>query len=547
MLSSLERMYSLEEEREMRVREQAARAEAEAARDRIANILESMTDAFMALDRDWRVAYLNQRAEQLLNRRREDLVGKNIWTELPGVTDSDLYSHCTRAMAEQVRVQFKEFNASLDRWLEVNVYPFRDGLAIHFRDVTESEQTVEALKVSEALKVELLNLLPMAAYTCDAEGLITSYNRIASQLWGREPRLGHPDERFCGAFRLHLPDGTYLPHSECPMAHVLKSNSPVSDREVVIERPDGSFVHVLVSISPIRDNNGKLVGAVNCFQDITERKQAQEQETETRLQFLSVLTHELRTPLAPLLTSGTMLREVLNPDPASIQGRLLNNIIKGAEVLRDRVNELLDITAFQAGKYRLEYETFNVKDAVEDLCDYLAAEAMSKRQQLVLELAEALPRIRADRRRFQQVLSNLLLNAMKFSPEGLPICVRIWVQGEMLVVEVEDRGPGISAEEQARLFQPYFRVEQDRQRFPGLGLGLALSRQIVEAHGGWVWLDSSPGKGSRFFFSLPVRPARATRRPDVAARKGRQANGVLRPTSGTSATEPARVMPQARG
>ncbi len=158
----------------------------------------------------------------------------------------------------------------------------------------------------------------------------------------------------------------------------------------------------------------------------------------------------------------------------------------------------------------MEYESFSVKDAVEDVGDYLTAEAMSKRQQLILELAEGLPRLRADRRRFQQVLSNLLLNAMKFSPEGLPICVRIWVQGGMLVVEVEDKGPGISEEEQARLFQPYFRVEQDRQRFPGLGLGLALSRQIVEAHGGWVWVDSEPGKGSRFFFSLPIRQARAS-------------------------------------
>ena len=123
---------------------------------------------------------------------------------------------------------------------------------------------------------QLFEQLPFAIYLCDADGLVRRYNRQAAELWGRSPELGNPDERFCGSHRMFQPDGSQLPHHQCPMADVLRTGVSVRQQEVHIERPDGSRGIALVDMEPVRDSDENLVGAVNCFQDITERKRNDE-------------------------------------------------------------------------------------------------------------------------------------------------------------------------------------------------------------------------------------------------------------------------------
>jgi len=128
------------------------------------------------------------------------------------------------------------------------------------------------------LPARLFEQLPFAIYICDREGLVLRYNRRAAELWGRSPKLGDPNERFCGSYRMFRPDGSLLPHHECPMADVLRDGNSVRQQEVHIERPDGSRGIASVDIEAIMDSGGNIIGAVNCFQDITERKQAEERE-----------------------------------------------------------------------------------------------------------------------------------------------------------------------------------------------------------------------------------------------------------------------------
>src|SRR5882757_1686863 len=122
----------------------------------------------------------------------------------------------------------------------------------------------------------LFEQLPFAVYVCDRDGLVLRYNRRAAELWGRSPRPGDPDERFCGSYRMFRPDGSLLPHDQCPMADVLRTGVSVRGREVHIERPDGSRGIALVDIEAVQDSGGNIIGAVNCFQDITERKLGEE-------------------------------------------------------------------------------------------------------------------------------------------------------------------------------------------------------------------------------------------------------------------------------
>jgi PAS domain S-box-containing protein len=128
------------------------------------------------------------------------------------------------------------------------------------------------------LPAQLFEQLPFAIYICDRDGLVHRYNRRAAELWGRAPKLSDPNERFCGSYRMFRPDGDPLPHHECPMADVLRDGNSVRQQEVLIERPDGSRGIALVDIEAIKDSDGNIIGAVNCFQDVTERKQAEERE-----------------------------------------------------------------------------------------------------------------------------------------------------------------------------------------------------------------------------------------------------------------------------
>jgi PAS domain S-box-containing protein len=144
-------------------------------------------------------------------------------------------------------------------------------------DVMEDRRAEDGLRENEERYHTLFDLAPVAVYSCDASGVIREYNSRAAELWGRKPERGDTDERFCGSFRMYRPDGSFMPHEQCPMGDVLTGKVPgIHDGEVHIERPDGSRVIVIVNIAPLKDERGEVIGAINCFYDVTQRKKAEE-------------------------------------------------------------------------------------------------------------------------------------------------------------------------------------------------------------------------------------------------------------------------------
>jgi len=230
-----------------------------------------------------------------------------------------------------------------------------------------------------------------------------------------------------------------------------------------------------------------------------------ETKEEEWLRFIDTLSHELKTPLTSIIAAAGLLAEELEASGDSSHQRLIQTIIQNANTLETRLAELLDIVKTGSGEIQLQLEPVDIKSLLRGTGMQISPLIQGKGQHLDIDLPPSLPIIRGDGQRLEQVVLNLLNNATKFSAEGCNIVLKARSLDTEIIVEVQDSGIGIAPEEQPRLFKPYSRLNADRQRHPGLGLGLALAKQVVELHGGRIWVKSEPGKGSVFSFSLPLR------------------------------------------
>jgi signal transduction histidine kinase len=237
-----------------------------------------------------------------------------------------------------------------------------------------------------------------------------------------------------------------------------------------------------------------------------ERKQriALEEESKARAQFINVLAHEMRTPLTPLMISIETIGSSLNSPPGSTQHKLINTATNSIQTLKNRLEELLELARFTRGAFKLNIHSIDTAEMVQRICESYLPVLEKKNQRLEIETSYKLPTVEADLSRLEQVFLNLLSNASKFAPPDSEIRVKVTIQNNQLQIEIIDQGIGISEEDQKKLFMPYHQVEQDRQQFPGIGLGLAVSKEIIEAHRGRIWVESGLGKGCKFIFVLPL-------------------------------------------
>ena len=222
-------------------------------------------------------------------------------------------------------------------------------------DLTQSERADEALRRSEERCRTLFNLGPVAIYSIDTSGVIQEFNRRAAELWGREPALGDTDQRFCGSFKMFRPDGSFMPHEQCPMAEVVSGKiTAAHDAEVLIERPDGSRVIVLVNIRPLKNDRGEVIGAINCFYDITERKRAE--TAASRLAAVVQSSHDaiVAKDLNGIITDWNQSAErIFGYGPKEIIGKSVLTLIP-----KDRHSEEQDILKrIRRGELVDHYET----------------------------------------------------------------------------------------------------------------------------------------------------------------------------------------------
>ncbi|MDR3457711.1 MAG: PAS domain S-box protein [Verrucomicrobiae bacterium] len=272
---------------------------------RYRRLFETAHDGVLLVDpRTRKIVDANPFMTQLLGYRHSQLVGKELF-QIGLLGDEAASREMFRKLKRKREVRYEDLplESRDGRHQEVevvaNLYQ-EDGHPIiqcNIRDITARKAADAALRASEERYRILFELGPVAVYACDAAGLIQNFNRRAVELWGRKPKPGAATERFCGSAKLFRPDGTLLRHTHCPMADVLSGKTPAArDQEVVIERPNGTQITVVVNIRPLKNAQGRITGAINCFYDITERKAAA--EAQLRIQVLAASNEELTLEIA---------------------------------------------------------------------------------------------------------------------------------------------------------------------------------------------------------------------------------------------------------
>jgi PAS domain S-box-containing protein len=615
------------------------RERADQAQARLAAIVTSSNDAILSKTLEGIITTWNGAAERMFGYTAEEIIGQPILRLIP----AELHAEEDRIL-KQIRageriehyetVRITKHGRRIP--VSLTISPIKNsageiiGASKIARDITERKQAEETRRVSEERYRILFDLGPVAVYSCDVSGVILDFNRRAAELWGREPKAGDTDERFCGSHQMYRPDGTFMPHHLCPMAEVLSGTIPEArDMEVQIARPDGSRVTVIVNIRVLKNEFGEITGAINCFVDITERQRAQEEirTAGERFRFMAdAMPQKMFTATAGgavnyvnkqwLEFTGASFDEIrdggwirfVHPDDAEESQRRWHHCVETKESFElvhrfrradgvyhwhlsrahamrnergesslwigsntdihdeketakklERTTDDLKHFAFAAShdlqeplrmvasytqllsreyKGNLDenadkYIAFAVEGAqrmealLKGMREYWQASEREEDQRAAVDCNEvlntallnlresiatseavvshdSLPTVWAEEGLLVQVFQNLVGNAIKYRGEKPPqVHISAARNAQEWVFSVRDNGIGIDPRFAERVFAMFNRL--NGSKYPGSGIGLALCRKVVERLGGRIWVESTPGQGADFRFTIPAK------------------------------------------
>lgn len=412
-----------------------------------------------------------------------------------------------------------------------------------FRILDELYRVIADLDEKTAYLKNVLDDSQDMIMTTDSDGIIVEISR------GGERILGYTRDEIIG---LQAADFYLDPEERAKVIEVLKSRGVVCNYETKLFRKDGSPVDINLTISQLRNKTGRVIGTVGISKDITEEKKLRDElrimnnelrdlnmrledkvfertreleksnselikSNQIKARFISNMSHELRTPLNSILGFSEILLEKTFGDLNEKQHRHVTNISSSGKHLLQLVNNILDLARIEAGKIDLFYEDFDIRQAIDEVSMIMNSLAAKKIIHIKTEVSQEIGTFYADKVKFKQILYNLISNAIKFTPEGGELGITVnsvenrnslfpWaLEGQQfLQAAVWDKGIGIRPEDAERIFEEFEQADSSMARnFEGTGLGLALTKKLIDLHGGQIFLKSVYGEGSEFTFYLP--------------------------------------------
>jgi PAS domain S-box-containing protein len=494
-------------------------------------VVEDQTDLICRFKPDGRLTFVNEAFCRFHGKRSDELIGTNIFQILSEEDAAVPLTYINSLPPDQLVISFDHRLHGPDQvevWHQYRIRPLfeekggtREFQAV-IQDITQRKRSEQSLRASEEKYRSLIDHIPDVVWTADANrNLIYISGNVAKVLgFGLEECLD-PGRQFW-MDRIHPEDAARVGQAY----QQLFSSGEKFDVEYRFRRKDGEWIWLHNRAFDTGPRAG-IMCANGIFKDITQRRQAEaalqhakdaaESANLAKSQFLANMSHELRTPLNAIIGFSEVLADKTFGELNERQLKYSNNILNSGRHLLQLINDILDLAKVEAGRVELMLETFNVAKALSEAQSIVKTLANKKRISLDFYASPDLPPLLADEAKFKQVMYNLLSNAIKFTPEGGKVLVTAAVQndadaaadraGESLRVAVTDTGIGIQANDQERVFKEFEQADSSYGRKQqGTGLGLALTKRLVELHGGRIWVESEgvEGKGSTFTFLIPI-------------------------------------------
>jgi len=474
-------------------------------REDLAALLAGTGEGVVVVDGEWRFVYLNPSAERLLGHPRDELLGHSFWDRLPELAGSTVEGELHRAMHERQPRAFEAFLAQPRAWVQVRAHPYQAGLLIYYDDITgwkkaeaECQRLLDENQRQRARSDALISATPNGLVAYGPGGEVLEMNPTARDMLTYSPAECELMGLEKGAFvAFRGPEGQPVPAEETPPQRALRGETVRGVILAIPGRPGRPGLWLSVSAAPVRDPEGGLAGAVATYTDITPIYRLSTQRED----MLRAISEDLRTPLTALLGHAERLRRTL--ERAGLTGaerRLADAILADGRRLNDMIQDLVDTARWEAGELGLAPMPIDLYHFLLDLRQQErdALEASRVR----LEAAEGPSTCTADPDRLERILVNLLRHATHLAAPNTDIEVRVSRQGAEVICSVTSHGPGIAPTDLPHLFERYYqRLGAERR---AEAAGLYVSKALVEAHGGRIWVDNEPGQRSTFHVALPA-------------------------------------------
>ena len=486
--------------------------------ERLEALIDEIPIAVMNVDIKGKITYVNKTILQRTGYLRDELVGKNGFRL--GLVPHETLKVLGKRMKEKLmgkppsplEIQLKRKDGTW-MWAEIRGRALWEhgvpvGVQIVGEDITERKRAEEALRKSEEKYKSLVNNVRLGIFrsTTGPTGRFLEVNPAMEEITGysREELL-----------QMNVSDLYVYPEKREAVLEEIAPAMGKTTKELRFRKKDRTEIVVSDTKVAVRDSGGKILYFDGILEDITERRRIEqeliektvevERANQLKSEFLAHMSHELRTPLNVIIGFSELMVDKVPGEINEEQRKCLDDILGSSKLLLGLINEVLDLSKVESGKAKFHLTNLALNEVIQSLARTMLPVLAPRQHSLDVEIEEGLPLVHADKAKVRQVLINLLNNATKFTPGGGKLKIEAVREDNWCQVSVIDNGIGIKEEDQEQIFEPFCQLDNPlTKERGGSGLGLAVVKQIIEKHGGQIWVESEYGRGSRFTFTLPL-------------------------------------------